>query len=567
MTRPTAMSRLRNFTLLALALVAAGAQAQSQGQFDGPAPLAWRWQGYSKTLSGGSPLVVGDRILTALGSRIYALDRLSGNQIWRFPLTNPIEGNFRSTPILVNGVLVAASDDKNVYGVDPETGALKWVYQTPLPILGDPVPVGKSVFFQLQGNLLQGVNTEDGQALYSAPLLLKDRLAGQIAGYGNSLLYFSQNGELVAIDANTQRRLWNQKFTTLPPLTRPNVVGDSVYTYSGSYLVALNAGAGTPRFQKPLVEQSFSNPVVGPTGILVLGQTGNAYFYDLEGNLKTQTPIAIGSQAVVPGTAVGGKFLIPTANGALNLVDPTTGTVDWSFVVPPGSDEAATPSTNPGGLGGGPDGGLGGPGGAAGGPAGGRGGQGGITRTQTGPEKILSVQASAPAVFAGSTLLVPARDGSLLAFDRGIGVDLTPPDLQLVWPNRGEDVAGLPPLELIFKVDDEASGLKLPSLKLDIDGAEYETTYSKEGYLIAKISSSGKNKPLQNGRRTITVEASDWMGNVAKKSFTLNVDNTLRPLSRPTSSDTTNPGGGPGGRPGGGPGGFGGRGGGFGGGR
>ncbi|RYG64908.1 hypothetical protein EON77_19180, partial [bacterium] len=73
------MHRTRLLALLPLALGAAAAHAQ----FDGPAPLAWRWQGFSRTLSGGTPLVQGDKILTALGNRIYALDRTSGNQIWR----------------------------------------------------------------------------------------------------------------------------------------------------------------------------------------------------------------------------------------------------------------------------------------------------------------------------------------------------------------------------------------------------------------------------------------------------------------------------------------------------
>ena len=550
------MHRTRTLGLLPLALVAlgstfAGAYAQTDGvakldsgKFDGPAPLAWRWQGFSRTLSGGSPLVQGDRILVALGNRMYALDRSSGNQIWRFPLSEPIEGNFRSSPQLVDGVLVAAADNRNIYGVDPDTGTLKWIYQAPFAIVGNPVVTanGKSIAFMMQGDQLQIVAAATGEAGYSAPVLIKDRVAGQIAGYGDSIIYFSQNGRLNSIAANSQKVNWSKAFAVLPPLPQPIVVGETLYSYSGQYLVALSASAGTTRYQARLNEQPFSAPIVGAAGSLVLTSAGKAYYYDNSGNLKTPKPIDIGSQPIVPGTAVGDLFVVPTVNGAVNLVNPAKQTVDWSFVVRPSTPDAAVPAEQ------------------SAPPR----GPGGITRTDTGPSANLTIQASSPVVLAGTTLLVPARDGSLLAFDKEFGVDLTPPDVKLAWPTPGEDVSGQPPLELIFKIDDEASGLKLDTLTLEIDGTAWESTFTKEGYLLGRVTSGGKNKPLPNGRHTIVVTARDWMGNETKKTFTLNVDNTLKPLVRPSATtNPNNPGGGPGGGfpggPGGrGPGGFGG---------
>ncbi|RYG40300.1 hypothetical protein EON79_22830, partial [bacterium] len=366
-------------------------------------------------------------------------------------------------------------------------------------------------------------------------------IAGQIAGFGDAILYFTDSGALTSMAANTQKPIWSKRFTVLPPLPQPIVQGGTVYSYSGQYLVGLNAGAGTTIFQARLPEQAFSAPIVGPSGSLVLTNTGKAYFYDTAGNLKTPKPIEIGSQPIVPGTAIGSKFLVPTVNGALNLVDPVKGVIDWSYVVRPSSADAATPTN------------------AAANP---RGGGGGIGRTDTAPTAISSVQASAPVALAGTTLLVPARDGSLLAFDKDLGIDLTPPDVRLAWPTPGEDVNGQAPLEMIFKIEDEASGLKLGTIGLQIDSVPYETQFTKEGFLVARVTSGGKNKPLANGRHTLTVTAQDWMGNETKKSFALNVDNTLRPLVRPTTTDPNAPGGqggpGSGGRRGGGGGGFGG---------
>ena len=81
--------------------------------------------------------------------------------------------------------------------------------------------------------------------------------------------------------------------------------------------------------------------------------------------------------------------------------------------------------------------------------------------------------------------------------------------------------------------------------------------FRSDGIAVVRISSlSKKNKPLSNGRKTVTVTVADWLGNVNKATFQVVIDNSLRPLVRPTGNDNNNNGGR--GGPGGGRGGFGG---------
>ena len=137
----------------------------------------------------------------------------------------------------------------------------------------------------------------------------------------------------------------------------------------------------------------------------------------------------------------------------------------------------------------------------------------------------------------GNTLFLLAQDGSVLAFDRQLGVDLTAPSVKMVWPNPGDLVNGQPPLELIFKIEDEASGINNKSIKILVDGQELEYEFGRDGIALARISALGKNKPFVDGRKVITVVAADWMGNEARTDFALVIDNTLRPLVRPTAND------------------------------
>jgi hypothetical protein len=144
----------------------------------------------------------------------------------------------------------------------------------------------------------------------------------------------------------------------------------------------------------------------------------------------------------------------------------------------------------------------------------------------------------------GDTMLVLAQDGSLLAFDKNHGVDLTPPSVKMTWPTPGDLVSGQPPLQLVFKIEDEASGINTKTLKILVDGQEMENEFGRDGLAIVRVSSLGKNKPFTDGRKTITVIVADWLGNEARKDFTLVIDNTLRPLTPPAQ---TQPGQGAGG--------------------
>ena len=74
---------------------------------------------------------------------------------------------------------------------------------------------------------------------------------------------------------------------------------------------------------------------------------------------------------------------------------------------------------------------------------------------------------------------------------------------------------------------------------------DYE--FGRDGIARIRISSLGKNKPLVDGRKTITVTVSDWMGNEAQTKFQLVIDNTLKPLTPPANNNQGGPGGGLGG--------------------
>ncbi|HEY0868316.1 MAG TPA: PQQ-binding-like beta-propeller repeat protein [Fimbriimonas sp.] len=568
--------------------------ASAAAQLTSPAPLAWRWYQPTSVPPTGSPVASGDTIYFAVGNRVYNIDRVTGNMKWRFPAVEPINGAFRSAPLLLDGLLIAVADNQTVYAIDPASGALKWTFDMPGKAIGQPVLAGKYIVVAQSDNNIIAIDPANGQAAWSNPLKIHDGILGQLGSNGDDVLVFNQRRELYSISTIGQKPTWRNpvRFDQLPPVPSSVTLGGTIYVNSGPYLIALNGVTGRARWQANTraAELAFA-PAISPTTILVVSRDGQAYAFDHNGRAVGKAPINLGSFPVTQPTTVGDKhFIVPTTNGAVNLVDPTYEAVDpkaadkpkidprdvvisttrvdapspdllWSFLITPlvaGSTQTNT-GRFPGGPGGMGPGGMGpggmGPGGMGPGGPGGPGGMGG----QNNAPPPVSVQASAPAVLVGQTLLVPARDGSLLAFDPNTGVDLTAPTVKMLWPSSGDQVSGKPPLELIFKIEDEATGIDVKTLTIEIDGKSYDYGYTRDGFATVRFSTLGANKPLTDGRKSIVLTVADWLGNKTQKTFSLLIDNALPPIVRPGTQPANQPGRGPGGMgPGGmGPGGMG----------
>ncbi|MCX7799738.1 MAG: PQQ-binding-like beta-propeller repeat protein [Fimbriimonadales bacterium] len=545
-----AMVKLR---ILAIGLSAVALAASAVAQIDGPLPLAWRWAQSTQVAPLGRPTADGNRIHVAVGGRVYAVDRESGNQLWRFPVADPIDGNFRTTPVLVDGVLVAAATNRQVYGIDPATGEMKWMYLAPVGTIGDPVGVaGKFVAVAMTDNSVMALEAATGKPVWENPQRIFAGIVGGMSSHGSNILIQTGDNKLIAKSVTNQRTQWERRFGVLTTDVTPAVFGDTVYVLNGQWISALNAVTGNPKWQRNVGSFLTFSAAASVDMVAVVTREGQLLAFEPNtGRPISSKPIALSSTPVAGPTIVGQLVSVPTAEGNISLIDPKSGELKWAFLVQPmvRRTEAATGAmSGMGGPGGIP--GLGGEGPMGGGPRGGP--RGGATAGTTAP--VVVTAASSP-VAVGGTLLLLARDGSLLAFDGQTGVDLTPPTIRMVWPDPGAEVSGQPPLDLIFRIEDEGTGVNDKTIKVLVDGVPYEHSFDRDGFATVRVSSVGKNRPLNNGRRTITVVASDWFGNEAKQNYTLFIDNTLRPLSRPTGANPRTPTGGPGGGPGGGKGG------------
>jgi outer membrane protein assembly factor BamB len=521
---------------LAVGLVLLGLTAGATAQFDGPAPVAWRWVQPTPVSPVGSPVVEDGTVFVAVGQRIYALDKTNGNSRWRFPLGEPIDGYFRSGLTKSGNTLIASADNGNIYAVDAATGELKWTYTSQIRFLGRPVVAGAFVVTALSDNSLMAVNMSDGQAAWSMPHRVFDGIIGQIASHGSNVIVLTGANAMYSLNTANQRADWTARFTTLGVDSQPVIVGETIYVNTGPFLAAVHAGTGRARWQAQnrLGEDFVLAPAVAGGNVLTVTREGRAFIFNESGRQVNAQPIELGSLPATSPSVVGNLLAVPTTNGALNLFNPTTGELVWSYTI---RTPVAAGTTGGGGGGGGMPGMEG---------AGGRGTGGGGGQPAAGQRTTAPVRAAGPAVESGGTLLVLAQDGSLLAFDREYGVDLTPPTVTMLWPTQGMQTSSQPPFELMFRIEDEATGVNENTLKIEIGGTEMKHEFQRDGTAIVRISALGENRPLPNGRQEVVVTVSDWMGNETRAVYAVFIDNTLPRLQRPAGTDP--PAGGGGGR-------------------
>ncbi|MEA2553187.1 MAG: hypothetical protein QOJ65_1363 [Fimbriimonadaceae bacterium] len=516
--------------IIALVALGSGLASIACAQFDGPTPLAWRWvpSGVDEAPD-GSPLVIDKTVYLASGPRIYALDVATGNEKWKFPAEGA-KGMFFAQPVVSGNTLVNFTDAGWFYAADVATGKQKWTYElrSGKAAVGQPVAVGKLIVYK-QGSELMALDAETGQPAWEKTMPVETGFNGPLLVHDTDVIFANNNNELYSVNAVSQKINWQRKFGLLPPNLVPMLRGDFIYLYSGQYIVAINAIRGTGKWQVNLGQNMEFGPAVSADGMMCVTDEGKLYFFDLNGKRALREVVDLGSGPVAQPSALGTKYLIPTNNGALNLVDPKTGAVVWSYVVRPIGGGA------PQVKGAGPvDTGF------------------GIV-----DNRVLTVPAVGAPVLSGTTALIMCEDTSVLAFDAKSGVDLTPPDVDMLWPNPGAQTPGNPPLDIVFKVNDEATGVNISTLKIDVDGTPLKYTIGRDGVAVVHITYDGDNKPLADGRRVFNITVTDWIGNVAKKSYGLAIDNSLPPLGTPANLQQ-----GKGGRKGGKTGGFGGGGGG-----
>ncbi|UTA49184.1 outer membrane protein assembly factor BamB [Simiduia sp. 21SJ11W-1] len=149
---------------------------------------------------------------------VIALNRADGAELWRARLSSEV----LAEPVESMGVVVALTNDGKLYGIDAQTGAEKWMFESVQPVLtlrGTSAPIvkgdvvyagfdnGKVYAFEIDTGLIQW---EQRVAIPKGKTELERivDIDGTPLLAGEILLAVSFQGRLVAFSSATGRPLW-----------------------------------------------------------------------------------------------------------------------------------------------------------------------------------------------------------------------------------------------------------------------------------------------------------------------------------------------------------------------
>lgn len=174
---------------------------------------------------------------------VYALERASGKEVWRFATAAQVI----SPPTVADGRVYVGSDDRRLYALDAETGKVLWSFQTQRPVRG-AVAVGLNrVVFGSADRNIYALTADSGRLLWK--FVGNDWMVAHPLLVGRRVFIGSGSGEFHALDLESGSELW--RFRSAGKIWfRATADNECVYFASGDgHIYALDQATGMERWR------------------------------------------------------------------------------------------------------------------------------------------------------------------------------------------------------------------------------------------------------------------------------------------------------------------------------
>lgn len=220
-------------------------------------------------LSGGVGVYEDTLLLGSNDGMVLRVDANSGALIWSSRLT----GEVLSPPQSDGSIVVVNTLDGKLQGLDYETGESVWVYDSNVPVLtirGTSTPIinGGSVYVGFANGRVLAFDIANGGIIWEARVAIAkgrseiERIVdvdGTMLLAGNELYVASYQGRVMAIDANSGRKLWQHNVSSFSGVSQGfgNVY---VADEDGTVSAYLRTGQGDRWVQDALSYRKLSRP-------------------------------------------------------------------------------------------------------------------------------------------------------------------------------------------------------------------------------------------------------------------------------------------------------------------
>jgi outer membrane protein assembly factor BamB len=216
--------RWKNAALLALAVLAVGCSSNSKKElppaelpkFEREVTLEKEWsrsigKGQGKTFNMLVPAVEGDSIYAAdVEGLVMALDRMTGEVIWKQELDLPVSGAVGAG----YGLVVVGTLKGEIIALDASSGEEKWRARVTSEVLAAPAINGDIVLVQTQDDRLIALDADTGSQRWifeSTPAVLTLRGTSSPVLTNRLAIAGLSSGKVIALDAQRGLPVWEQR--------------------------------------------------------------------------------------------------------------------------------------------------------------------------------------------------------------------------------------------------------------------------------------------------------------------------------------------------------------------
>jgi outer membrane protein assembly factor BamB len=311
----------------------------------------------SLSVAGGKVYVVS---LSPAG-KLYALDRVTGQQLWNFP-PDAITGDHAWTsPAVANGIVYFGVNRPIpvVFAVNAITGQEIWRHTGPVAnIISSPALIDGRVYVAFTDGSIRALDATNGQVIwdvihaggaYSSPAVADGRLYIAIHNHG-----------LLALNAATGATLWLAPMPG-PQWSSPAVDNGRVFVGSRDdhKLYAFDAVTGATLWTATTSDWVQTSPAVANGVVYIGNNAGNLYAFNAgTGGLIWQRAVSPGFAIFSSPTVANGVVYVASSldasathfDGKLYAVDAATSNVLFSAFVGNGEGQALASPTVDGGT-------------------------------------------------------------------------------------------------------------------------------------------------------------------------------------------------------------------------
>jgi outer membrane protein assembly factor BamB len=290
----------------------------------------WPWaDNDSAKLSGGILQAYGKLYIGSEHGEVIALDRESGEIVWR----KSVPGEALSSPAAGDGLVYVNLGSGKLLALHPDTGEERWRHEQEVPALtlrglSSPTSANGGVLFGEESGKLTVLIAENGYTAWSAEVATAkgasefERLVDVdtkpivVGAFAYAIAY---NGNLAAVDVRSGNVVWKREYSSYRDLS---IEANVIYVVdSDGIIYALDKDSGIERWsQSGLRGWYLTAPTIAGNYLAVGDQEGNLHWLDKQtGDLVSRESFDSSGFYVEPVVAED-KLIVVTRDGEVSAV-------------------------------------------------------------------------------------------------------------------------------------------------------------------------------------------------------------------------------------------------------